>query len=69
MWLGRRNGQFVEIEQVMADVTDEGRGALVRYDRHGTPLAMDIRINHAFRLFWSPVVVVFPGWRPWKTPA
>jgi len=58
----------VEIEQVMADVTDEGRGAQIRYDRDGAPLAMDIRVNRSFRLFWSPVVIVIPGWRPWKTP-
>ncbi|HEX2943478.1 MAG TPA: hypothetical protein VHO91_20660 [Rhodopila sp.] len=69
MWIGKRHRQFVEIEQVMADATDEGRGALVCYDLQGTPLRMDIRFNRAFRLFWSPVVVVFPGWRPWKTPA
>lgn len=69
LWIGRRNGQMVEIEQVMADVTDEGRGAQIRYDRAGTPLAMDIRVNRSFRLFWSPVVIVIPGWRAWKTPS
>jgi len=68
LWIGRRSGQMVEIEQVMADVTDEGRGAQIRYDRDGAPLAMDIRVNRSFRLFWSPVVIVIPGWRPWKTP-
>lgn len=68
LWIGKRHRQFVEIEQVMADACDEGRGALVCYDASGTPLRMDIRFNRSFRLFWSPVVVVFPGWRPWKTP-
>lgn len=68
IWIGRRTGQFVEIEQVMADVTEEGRGALIRYDRTGTPLGMDIRIERSFRLLWSPIVVSVPGWRPWKTP-
>ena len=69
LWIGRRNVQTIEIEQVMSDLTDEGRGARISYDGDGTPLAMDIRINRSFRLFWSPVVIVIPGWRPWKTPA
>ncbi|HEY0183246.1 MAG TPA: hypothetical protein VGC09_10610 [Rhodopila sp.] len=68
MWIGKRSGQYIEIEQVMADVTDEGRGALISYDSHGAPLRMDIRVNRSFRLLWSPVVIMFPGWRPWKTP-
>ncbi|HYZ20734.1 MAG TPA: hypothetical protein VE690_01130 [Rhodopila sp.] len=68
MWIGKRTRQFIEIEQVMADATDEGRGALVCYDMQGAPLRMDIRFNRSFRLFWSPIVVVFPGWKPWKTP-
>jgi hypothetical protein len=68
LWIGRRGMQAIEIEQVMADVLDEGRGALIRYDRDGTPLVMEIRVNRSFRVFWSPVIVVFPGWRPWKTP-
>jgi hypothetical protein len=29
MWIGKRTRQYVEIEQVMADATDDGRGALV----------------------------------------
>ncbi|HVZ08305.1 hypothetical protein [Rhodopila sp.] len=66
--LTRRGRYYVEIEQVMADMTDEGRGALISYDSSGTPLAMDIRINRSWRLFWSPVVIVIPGWKPWKTP-
>lgn len=69
LWIGRRHAQMVEIEQVMADVTDEGRGARIRYDRDGVPLAMDIRLNRSFRLLWSPVVIVIPVWRRWKTPA
>jgi len=69
MWVGKRGKQFVEIEQVMADATDEGRGALVCYDHEGVPTRMDIRFNRSFRLFWSPVVVVIPGWKPWKVPA
>jgi hypothetical protein len=69
MWIGKRTRQFVEIEQVMADATDEGRGALICYETDGTPLRMDIRFNRSFRLFWSPVVIMFPGWKPWKTPA
>jgi hypothetical protein len=69
MWFGKRQRQFIEIEQVMADVIDEGRGALVSYDASGTPLRMDIRFNRSFRLFWSPIVIIVPGWRPWKKPS
>jgi hypothetical protein len=68
MWIGKRARQYVEIEQVMADATDEGRGALVCYEADGTPIRMDIRFNRSFRLFWSPVVIMFPGWKAWKTP-
>jgi hypothetical protein len=68
MWIGKRTRQFVEIEQVMADATDDGRGALICYEADGTPIRMDIRFNRSFRLLWSPVVVMFPGWRPWKNP-
>jgi hypothetical protein len=68
MWIGKRTRQYVEIEQVMADATDDGRGALICYETDGTPIRMDIRVNHAFRLFWSPVVIMFPGWKAWKTP-
>jgi len=69
MWIGKRARQYVEIEQVMADATEEGRGALICYEADGTPVRMDLRFNRSFRLFWSPVVVVIPGWKPWKTPA
>jgi hypothetical protein len=69
LWIGKRTRQYVEIEQVMADATDEGRGALICYEADGTPIRMDIRFNRSFRLFWSPVVVVIPGWKPWKGPA
>jgi hypothetical protein len=68
LWYGKRREQFVEIEQVMADATDEGRGALLHYDAAGTPLSMDIRVNRSFSLLWTPVVIVIPTWRPWKTP-
>lgn len=69
MWIGKRTRQYIEIEQVMADATDDGRGALICYETDGTPIRMDIRFNRAFRLFWSPVVIMFPGWKPWKTPS
>jgi hypothetical protein len=52
----------------MSDATDEGRGALICYRLDGTPLRMDIRLNRSFRLFWSPVVLVIPTWKRWKTP-
>jgi hypothetical protein len=68
MWIGKRTRQYVEIEQVMADTSDDGRGALICYESDGTPVRMDIRFNRSFRLFWSPVVIMFPGWKPWKTP-
>lgn len=68
LWIGRRGRQFVEIEQVMADATDDGRGALICYSAAGEPLRMEIRTNRSFSLFWSPVVIVIPGWKPWKTP-
>ena len=69
MWVGKGTRQYVEIEQVMADATDDGRGALLCFDADGTPLRMEIRFNRSFRLFWSPVVIMIPGWKPWKTPA
>jgi hypothetical protein len=69
MLVGKRGQQFIEIEQVMADATDEGRGALLCFSADGTPQRMDIRVNRSFRLFWSPVVFVLPGWKAWKTPA
>lgn len=68
LWIGKRARQYIEIEQVMADATDEGRGALICYHADGTPVRMDIRHNRSFRILWSPVVVVIPGWKPWKTP-
>jgi hypothetical protein len=68
MWIGKRTRQYVEIEQVMADATDDGRGALICYEANGMPIRMDIRFNRTFRLFWSPVVIMFPAWKPWKTP-
>jgi hypothetical protein len=69
IWIGGRTGQFIDIEQVMADVTDEGRGARIRYALDGTPLGMDIQVNRSFRVLWSPLVMVFPGWQRWKQPA
>jgi hypothetical protein len=68
MWIPKRTRQYIEIEQVMSDATDEGRGALLSYQTDGVPVRMDIRFNRSFRLFWSPVVIMFPGWKPWKTP-
>lgn len=68
MWIGKRARQYVEIEQVMSDPIDDGRGALLCYHADGTPIRMDIRFNRSFRLFWSPVVIMFPGWKYWKIP-
>jgi hypothetical protein len=69
LWVSGRGCQYIDIEQVMADFTDEGRGARIRYSSDGTPLGMDIQVNRSFRVFWSPLIMVFPGWQKWKTPA
>jgi hypothetical protein len=69
LWHANRDRQYIDIEQVMADATDEGRGAQIVYEGDGKPLSMNIRVNRSFRLFWTPVVIIIPGWRPWKTPA
>ena len=37
MWIGKRTRQFVEIEQVMAEATDDGRGALICYEADAGP--------------------------------
>jgi hypothetical protein len=50
MWIGKRTRQYIEIEQVMADASHEGRGALICYETDGTPIRMDIRFNRSFRL-------------------
>jgi hypothetical protein len=65
----RRRGTHVEIEQVMADPTDEGRGARLRYRHDGTPLGMDIRVVRNVRLLFSMFILQLPGWRPWTQPA
>jgi hypothetical protein len=69
LWYGKRLRQFVEIEQVMADFTDEGRGARISYTKDGTPIGMDIQINRSLSILWSSFVIVVPAWKPWKTPA
>jgi hypothetical protein len=68
LWSTSARGQAVEIDQVMANPTEEGRGARVRYTHDGEPVAMDIRVNRAFNLFFSVIILVFPGWKPWKSP-
>lgn len=65
----RRRGTHVEIEQVMADPLDEGRGARLRYRPDGTPVGMDIRVVRNVRLLFSIFILQLPGWRPWKRPA
>ncbi len=65
----RRRGTHVEIEQVMADPLDEGRGARLVYRFDGTPVRMDIRVVRNFRLLFSVLILALPGWRPWKLPA
>ncbi|HUN42606.1 MAG TPA: hypothetical protein VMU81_20115 [Acetobacteraceae bacterium] len=65
----RRAGTHVEIEQVMADPLDEGRGARLRYAPGGTPLGMDIRVVRNLQLLFSWIILQVPGWRPWKQPA
>jgi hypothetical protein len=68
LWSQTRRAQFVEIEQVMAEPTTEGRGARIHYSPDGEPTAMDIRTARAFKLLFSAVILVFPGWKAWKTP-
>ena len=65
----RRRGALVEIEQVMADPLDEGRGARIRYSPTGAPEGMDIRVVRSIRLLFSWLIVQVPSWRPWKLPA
>ena len=60
--------QYVEIEQVMADSMEDGRAALLCYEGDDTPFRMDIRVSRSFSLFWTPVVIVIPAWKAWKTP-
>jgi hypothetical protein len=69
IWRQGRARQYVEIEQVMANAIDDARGAQIHYAGDSTPLSMDIRVNRSFRLFWSPIIVVIPGWQPWKSPS
>lgn len=64
----RRSGSNVEIEQVMADAADEGRGARIRYRPDGTPTGMDIRVVRSIKLLFSWLILQLPGWRPWKMP-
>ncbi|HVC60430.1 MAG TPA: hypothetical protein VND19_08745 [Acetobacteraceae bacterium] len=65
----RRRGTHVEIEQIMADPRDDGRGARLRYRPDGTPVGMDIRVARNVRLLFSALILQLPGWRPWKHPA
>lgn len=64
----RRSGTQVEIEQVMSDPLDEGRGARLRYRIDGTPIGMDIRVVRNVQLLFSWFILQLPGWRPWKRP-
>ena len=66
--LDRRSGAQVEIEQVMADPLDEGRGARLRYLPGGEPVGMDIRVVRNVRLLFSVFILQIPGWKPWKRP-
>ena len=67
MWSRDRAGMFIEIEQVMADPFDDGRGARVRYGFDGTPVGMEIQTPRVLRLFM--IAIEIAGWKPWKTPA
>lgn len=67
MGFRKRGMPFVEIQQVMSDPTDDGRGAKIHYTADGTPTAMDLRHVKNFRLL--NIGVVIPVWRPWKVPA
>ena len=65
----RRAGTHVEIEQVMTDPTDEGRGARLRFGPAGDPLGMDIRTVRNVRLMFPWLILQVPGWQPWKRPS
>jgi hypothetical protein len=65
----RQRGTHLEIEQVMADLMDDGRGARLRYRVDGTPIGTDIRVVRNVRLLFSIFILQLPGWRPWKLPA
>jgi hypothetical protein len=64
MWFRKRGMQFVEIQQVMSDPGDEGRGARIQFTGDGMPVSMDIQDARTFALL--NISVVFPVWRPWK---
>ncbi len=66
-WRRAGMNQAIEIEQVMADPTDDGRSARIHFDSAGNPTGMDIQVSKQFGL-WR-IVVIVPGWRPWKVPA
>ena len=57
----RRRGTQVEIEQVMADPLDDGRGARLVYRPDGTPVRMDIRVVRNFRLLFSGLHLAASG--------
>ena len=65
-WSKRRGMQTIEIEQVMSDMTEEGRSAKIHYTNYGTPTGMDILASKSFALLTIEVVVQI--WRPWKVP-
>jgi hypothetical protein len=64
-----RHGTRVEIEQVMADPLDDGRGARLQFRPDGAPVGMDIRVVHEFHLLFVSFTLRLPGWRAWKRPA
>jgi hypothetical protein len=66
MWFPKRGMQFVEIQQVMSDPGDEGRGARIQFTSDGAPVSMDIQYARTFGLL--TISLVFPMWRPWKVP-
>ena len=66
--LHRRRGALVEIEQVMADPIDEGRGARLRFSPAGAPVGMDLRTVRSIKLLFSVLIMQVPTWRPWKIP-
>ena len=64
-WKLLRVGRRIEIEQAMADDTDDGRTALIRFER-GEAVRMDLLATRELSL--GPVTIGRAVFEPWKTP-
>ena len=64
-WKIRPTRGRIEIEQVMASDTDEGRSALLRFEG-GEPVALDILAQREVSLGF--LTIRFGSYQPWKRP-